>query len=378
MAQPFRARAEQRNADAGGDRLLLLLTGWTDYAFSSDNVAAAQAGLALQPPSLQVRDAAGEWSTVIEEIGVPVGRPQTVVVDLTGRFLSASREVRVVTSMRVYWDEARVATGAMVTPDPTAASFDARVPAGPIVVRRHDPERADLAWRGFSAEVSTVSLQPTAYRLQAPPARVPGSTLGESRGTIVFPPVGRPFRAGALLPVEDSTGSGAANSTGAAPPTYDYDRVSTVSPWKEMPGRYTREGDVKALIAAIDDLFVVSRPGDAIAVAFPAEDGTDSPNPALTSVGDVEQRFSAVRRPHGTGLKTRATSAQLTFFLFAHGYSKEMDINSASPDQAAPLPFRGMTRYPYEAPEAYPSTPAHRGYLERDNTRVVRRSLPPL
>ena len=52
----------------------------------------------------------GEWQTVIEEIGVPVGRPQTIVVDLTDRFLSASREVRIVTSMRVYWDQVEVAT----------------------------------------------------------------------------------------------------------------------------------------------------------------------------------------------------------------------------------------------------------------------------
>jgi hypothetical protein len=72
-----------------------------------------------------------------------------------------------------------------------------------------------------------------------------------------------------------------------------------------------------------------------------------------------------------------ATPVQ-TLFLFAHGYSKEMDINSASPDQAAPLPFRGMTQYPYAAPEAYPSTGAHRNYLDRYNTRVVGRPLPPI
>ena len=80
----------------------LLLTGWTDYAFSSDNVAASQAGHALTPPALQVKDAAGRWTTVLAEIGVPVGRPQTIVVDLTDRFLSSSREVRIQTSMRVY------------------------------------------------------------------------------------------------------------------------------------------------------------------------------------------------------------------------------------------------------------------------------------
>jgi hypothetical protein len=55
-----------------------------------------------------------------------------------------------------------------------------------------------------------------------------------------------------------------------------------------------------------------------------------------------------------------------------------MDRNSASPDQAWPLPFRTMTRYPYAAPERYPDTPAHRDYVNRWNTRVVGRTLPPL
>ena len=89
---------------------LLLLTGWTDYAFSSDNIAAGQAGLTLAPPSLQVRRPGGDWVTLIEEIGIPVGRPQTIVVDLGGTLPDDAREVRIVTSMRIYWDQVRVAT----------------------------------------------------------------------------------------------------------------------------------------------------------------------------------------------------------------------------------------------------------------------------
>jgi hypothetical protein len=54
-----------------------------------------------------------------------------------------------------------------------------------------------------------------------------------------------------------------------------------------------------------------------------------------------------------------------------------MDLNSSSPDEVAPLPFRGMKTYPYEAAER-PLNDAYREYLERYNTRVVRKSIPPI
>ncbi|HYE64091.1 MAG TPA: hypothetical protein VD966_00830, partial [Pyrinomonadaceae bacterium] len=65
-----------------------------------------------------------------------------------------------------------------------------------------------------------------------------------------------------------------------------------------------------------------------------------------------------------------------TFLLYADGFSKEMDINSASPDQVAPLPFHGMTRYPYAEPEAYPLNEERRASIERYNTRVVKAQMP--
>jgi tetratricopeptide (TPR) repeat protein len=282
-------------ADPDVERVVLLLTGWTDYAFSSDNLAAWQAGHVLAPPSLQVRDATGEWRTVIEQIGVPVGRPQTVVVDLSGRWLSSSRDVRLVTSMRVYWDRILVdASGAAAPLDETEVleRRSSGAGAGEVHGVRLDPVAATLAWRGFSAEVS---------------------------------PDGRePF-------------------------TYDYTRVSPASPWKQMPGRYTREGDVRELLRHADDMFVVSAPGDEVALSFDAG--------AVPSLPAGRER---------------------TFVLAAHGYSKEMDLSSASPDWAWPLPFRAMTAYPYAWPDAYPSTPAHRDYVRRYNTRAIGRMIPPL
>jgi hypothetical protein len=55
-----------------------------------------------------------------------------------------------------------------------------------------------------------------------------------------------------------------------------------------------------------------------------------------------------------------------------------MDINSASPNELAPLPFHRMKRYPYSPPETYPDDEAHRAYVERYNTRIVNAPLPVL
>jgi hypothetical protein len=125
--------------------------------------------------------------------------------------------------------------------------------------------------------------------------------------------------------------------------------VLATSPWKVFPGSYTREGDVRELLLKTDDVFVISRTGDELSLSF-----------------------DATRLPKLPAGWTR------TFLLYSDGFSKEMDINSASPDQVMPLPFHGMTRYPYLAPEHYPDTPAHRRYQSRYNTRVVGPSLPPM
>jgi tetratricopeptide (TPR) repeat protein len=254
---------------------VLLMTGWTDYAFSNDNVAASQGRIEMAPPSLQVKDASGAWRTVIGDVGFPVGRPQTIAVDLAGKFLSSSREIRIVTNMRIYWDQILV------------AAADRR---GAPQLARLDPIVAQLRWRGFSRETTPDGREPFAY---------------------------------------------------------DYERVSDRTPWKALVGRYTREGDVRALLRSVDDMFVISRPGDEIAVSFDAR-----------------------------SLPSLRAGWTRTFLLHADGYSKEMNPRSASPDTVGPLPFRAMTKYPYGPDEHYPDTAPYRDYLARYNTRVVNRSVP--
>jgi hypothetical protein len=93
-------------AAAKDGRAVLILNGWVDWADGSTFLRAAQqpgAGLVL--PYLQMKDAGGAWRTVIADMGIPAGKPKTISVDLTGKWLSASREVRIVTNLCVYWDE---------------------------------------------------------------------------------------------------------------------------------------------------------------------------------------------------------------------------------------------------------------------------------
>ncbi|HTQ56818.1 MAG TPA: FG-GAP-like repeat-containing protein [Bryobacteraceae bacterium] len=123
---------------APDNRAVLFLNGWVDWADGSTFMAASQAHQDLVLPYLQVKDAAGRWQTVIEDMGIPSGKPKTISVDLTGKFLSNSREVRIVTNLCVYWDEI------FLSEDPSAPA-----------VRLADiaAQSADLHFRGFSTPV---------------------------------------------------------------------------------------------------------------------------------------------------------------------------------------------------------------------------------
>jgi len=121
---------------ASGNRAALVLGGWVDWADGSTFLAASQeAGGGLRLPYLQVKDARGAWRTVIEDLGMPAGKPKTMVADLAGKFLSASREIRIVTSLCVYWDE-------IFLIESSAAPAARLTPVGAA--------QAELCFRGFS------------------------------------------------------------------------------------------------------------------------------------------------------------------------------------------------------------------------------------
>ena len=263
---------------ARSNRAVLVLNGWVDWADGSTFLKAAQTGHPLLGPSLQVKDTSGQWQTVIEDMGMPSGKTKTIAVDLTGRFLSASREVRILTNMCVYWDEIFLGD-------------DASGP--PARLTPLDATAAQLRFRGFS-------------RIQVDPER-------------------------------------------KQPESFDYTTVSSMSNWNPTPGRYTRYGDVRALVQAVDDRLIVMGSGD-----------------------ELQLWYKAV------GLPPLAPGWVRDFLLLVDGWAKDADANTAFSQNVEPLPFHGMSRYPYPASEAFPQDVSHRAYRETYNTRPALRLIRPL
>ena len=137
---------------APSNRAVLFLFGWVDWADGSTFLSAMQEDRDLTFPLLQVKDASGQWKTVIEDMGMPSGKPKAMAVDLTGKFLSKSREVRIVTNLCVYWDEI------FLTEDDSAPRV--RLTTAPMI-------SADLHFRGFStATIDPERKQPEQFDYQ--------------------------------------------------------------------------------------------------------------------------------------------------------------------------------------------------------------------
>lgn len=190
--------------------------------------------------------------TVIEDIGLPSGIDRTLVVDLTGKFLSGDHAVRIVTNLCVYWDE---------------AFFSVGEDGLTLAVRALTPVSADLHYRGFS------------------------------------------------VPVLDRVGSKA--------DSYDYARLLEEPPWNAASGRYTAFGDVRPLLDSPDNRLVVMAPGDELSLAF--------------DTAALPQLEPGLRRD---------------FVFHVTGWAKDNEPATAASRSVEPLPFRGMSSYPYPPNEA--------------------------
>ena len=129
---------------------------------------------------------------------------------------------------------------------------------------------------------------------------------------------------------------------GRLPKIYDYGIMDNTQPFKAMAGDHTKFGRVTDLLARPDDLFVIFGRGEEVTLEFPTKGLPQTPKGWVRS-----------------------------FLLLSNGYAKDMDPHTAFPDTVEPLPFHGMSGYPYRDDESYPDDAEHRDYRKTYNTRRV-------
>jgi ASPIC and UnbV len=116
--------------------VFLFMNGWIFPTDASINVAVSQSSdIKVIPPVIQVINMKGEWETVNDHPGFPMGKDKTVIVDLSGKINSTDHRIRIRTNMEIYWDQ-------IFLSDCHATE--------PFVSNILDPVAADLHFRGFS------------------------------------------------------------------------------------------------------------------------------------------------------------------------------------------------------------------------------------
>ncbi len=295
------------DASADSGDVQLYLSGWVYWSMGSINLAVDQdPAAAFTPVSLEVPDGRGGWRTAIEDIGLPIAKNTTLIVDVGEVLERSDPRVRLRTTMRLYWDAVTYTVGgtfvggAVPAGDwqedhgvPRAGALELRAADGSMVPLRVEvlaPLAADLRPRGFSA----LSRTPEGYEV------------------------------------------------------FDYQTVLQEAPWEQHRGFYTRFGEVGELLQSADDRYILLGAGDEVAI-----------------------RFAAPDRPLPEGWRR-------DFLVYLNGWVKDTDVNTKYGDRVAPLPFQGMSAYPYPLAEGYPDDEAHRAFLEQYLTRPPRPINAPL
>jgi hypothetical protein len=123
------------------------------------------------------------------------------------------------------------------------------------------------------------------------------------------------------------------------PEHYEYEEVSVEPRWPAIGGRLTRYGRVRELLESTDDRQVIFASGDELTLEFaaPAE--------------ELREGWSR------------------DWVLYSAGWDKDADMNTVLGSTVEPLPFQGMSSYPYAAGERFPEDAAMQEYLRRWCTR---------
>jgi len=133
----------------------------------------------------------------------------------------------------------------------------------------------------------------------------------------------------------------------ASDTTYSYTHRSMTGPYARAAGNYTRLGDVRELLEAADDRFVVFGSGEGVKLDF---DGAKLPKLPNGWVRD--------------------------YFFYANGFEKDLDFYAAHAFTVEPLPRHGLEAYPYPEGKEYPADEKHLRYQMEYNTRQRSDKMP--
>jgi Tfp pilus assembly protein PilF len=134
----------------------------------------------------------------------------------------------------------------------------------------------------------------------------------------------------------------------ASDTTYSYAHRSMSGPYSRAAGNYTRYGDVRELLRASDDRFVVFGSGEGLKLDF------DSKSLPALPAGWVRD-----------------------FFFYADGFEKDLDFYAAHAFSVEPLPRHSLLPYPYPQGKEYPGDAEHLKYQLEYNTRTRSDRMPP-
>jgi len=135
--------------------------------------------------------------------------------------------------------------------------------------------------------------------------------------------------------------------TPASDTKYLWSARSMTGPYARAAGNFTRYGDVRNLLQAVDDRFVIFSSGEGVKLDF---------DPSR--------------------LKPLPEGWVRDYFFYADGFEKDMDFYAAHAFTVEPLPKHGLKPYPYPDGEAYPEDAQHRKYQLDYNTRGRSGQLP--
>jgi len=129
----------------------------------------------------------------------------------------------------------------------------------------------------------------------------------------------------------------------SSPELPDYNKVVAHGQrWRDMEGYFTRYGDVRELLAKIDDRMVIANAGDELRLRFPAQ-------PAPPEGWDRD------------------------YIMVGDGWIKDGDYNSVFSKTVLPLPYHGMKDYtaPPKTLEEDPAYQLHPADWQTFHTRYV-------